>query len=172
MPQVGKSTLVSKLSTAEPKISPFPFTTKEIIVGHKDLTLIKLQIVDTPGILDRPFHELNPIERKALAAIKYLSDVVVYLIDPHPGSYYPLKQQLSLLTNVLKIFPQNKVIVAINKIDTVDDKRLDEVKAEIRNAEPSVYVMEISALKEIGLDKLMEKILKILGLSPKHFLKT
>jgi nucleolar GTP-binding protein len=62
-PNVGKSTLVKAVSTAEPEIAYYPFTTRKVIIGHLRVDNHSVQIVDTPGILDRPMAKRNEIER-------------------------------------------------------------------------------------------------------------
>ena len=79
-PNVGKSSLVSLLSTARPTIAEYPFTTKKISVGHFNLKPSGGQVIDVPGLLDRPMSERNPIELRAIAAIRYLADSILFLI--------------------------------------------------------------------------------------------
>ncbi len=159
MPQVGKSTLVAKVSTAKPEVSPFPFTTKEIIVGHARINYLTIQFIDTPGMLDRPFSELNNIERKALTAIRFLADVLLYLIDPRPESYYSLNNQLSLLESIKSFFQKKRLYVLINKVDDVDPDRL----AQVKEALSKVYdgpVLKVSALKGVGINDVLNAVKK------------
>ena len=66
-PNVGKSTMVGNLSSAKPQVSEYPFTTKQIFIGsYKDeYGGSYFQVIDTPGILDRPMFERNNIEKQA-----------------------------------------------------------------------------------------------------------
>ncbi|PUA32255.1 MAG: hypothetical protein B7O98_06195 [Zestosphaera tikiterensis] len=155
MPQVGKSTLVRTISSAKPEVSPFPFTTKNIILGHVSFNHFKFQIIDTPGILDRPLDELNDIERRALTALKFLADVIVFMIDPRPSSYYPLNQQLDLLKSFLTMFKDKEMIVVINKIDEITTKHLEDVLKEVNNVFKG-RIFTISALHSINLNELVE----------------
>jgi len=167
MPQVGKSTFVSKVSSAKPEISPFPFTTKEIIVGHLEINYRRIQVIDTPGILDRPLDELNPIERKALVALKNLPDSIVFIIDPYEGSYYSLDRQITLLKNLLTTFSEwkRKMLIAINKIDIVSKKRLELVINIVKSVfDGEIYCM--SALKGIGVKEVLDAALKLAGGAP------
>ncbi len=159
MPQTGKSTLVGRISSAKPKVSQFPFTTKDVILGHIVVGEVKLQIVDTPGILDRPFNELNTIEQKAYVAIKYLADLVFFLIDALE-TYYSLQSQLKLLSNIINEFGINKVVVLINKIDSVSPEKIKYVKELIFRNVGELPLYSVSALHGIGLQEVINDILK------------
>ncbi|MEM1881401.1 MAG: GTPase, partial [Sulfolobales archaeon] len=161
--QTGKSTLVGRISSAKPKVSSFPFTTKDVILGHTVVEGIKLQIVDTPGILDRPISELNVIEQKAYVAIKYLADLILFLIDPLE-TYYSLQSQLNLLSNIVKEFGINKVLVLINKIDAASPEKIVHVRELIRKEFNEIASYCISALHGIGLQEVINDVLRHLGL--------
>ncbi|MEM0449696.1 MAG: GTPase [Methanomassiliicoccales archaeon] len=143
-PNVGKSQLVERISSAKPKIAPYPFTTQGISVGHFFHKYRKIQVIDTPGLLDREFETRNAIEKQAVLALKYLADVIVFLIDPSETSGYSLKEQLSLLESVKRAFPDITLIEVENKSDLVrsDSQRL-----------------KISALRNEGVDTLMKIII-------------
>lgn len=120
-PNVGKSSILKCLSSAKPKIAQYPFTTKEIHVGHierKEKYVIKrFQIIDTPGLLDRPFSERNDIEKQALSALSNLADIIVYVIDPSETCGYSLKDQLHLLSQIKKTFDKSSYIIVETKSD-------------------------------------------------------
>ncbi|NON62797.1 GTPase, partial [Acidianus sp. RZ1] len=154
-PNVGKSTLISKLSSAKPEIASYPFTTKEIHVGHTEVNGYKVQFIDTPGILDRPSHERNWIEKKAINALKNLKNVTVFLLDGSSQSLYTVKEQIDLLQEVLSL--GNKTIVTINKIDEKGDimKELEEILME-----KGLKYLKISAERGEGLEDLKREIFK------------
>ena len=85
IPNAGKSTFVRTLTGSKVKVASYPFTTTEILVGYKKVRHSEYQIIDSPGILDRPMNERNMVELKAVLAIKHLADVVLFLIDPQAG---------------------------------------------------------------------------------------
>jgi len=120
-PNVGKSSILRCLSSAKPKIAQYPFTTKEIHVGHierKEKYVIKrFQIIDTPGLLDRPFSKRNDIEKQALSALSTLANIIVFVIDATETCGYSSKDQLHLLSQVKKMFSDSSFIIVENKAD-------------------------------------------------------
>lgn len=124
-PNVGKSNLVTVLSSAEPEIAPYPFTTKGVIVGHIQDDWRKYQIIDTPGLLDREFDRRNDIEKQAVLALRYLTDVMLFVLDPSETCGFPMEMQERLLATVRKGFPGVVIIEAESKSDilkTGDDR--------------------------------------------------
>lgn len=53
-PNVGKSSFMNKVTRADVEVQPYAFTTKSLFVGHTDYKYLRWQVIDTPGILDRP----------------------------------------------------------------------------------------------------------------------
>ncbi len=124
-PNVGKSELVARLSTAKPEIAAYPFTTKGIVVGHLEVKGKRIQIIDTPGLLDRPLEKRNRIEKQAILALKYLADIIIFLLDPSETCGYGMEEQLNLLEEVRKDFDV-PILEVENKVDLyrTDSSRL------------------------------------------------
>ena len=117
-PNVGKSSFIRAVSSAAPEVAGYPFTTKGVIIGHRDTPEGRIQLVDTPGILDRPASERNPIERQALAALMDIADVCLFLIDPSEHCGFSLEEQQRLLEEVRSLV-QVPVLVTCSKADIV-----------------------------------------------------
>jgi len=119
-PNVGKSSLLSLLSSAKPEIAPYPFTTKGLIVGHirrrKKHEMFKIQVIEAPGLLDRRDEERNDIERQGIIALRHLPDLIVFVVDATLHCGYPLEEQIKLLEEIKKEFDVD-VIVVENKTD-------------------------------------------------------
>lgn len=103
-PNVGKSSIVSSVSTVKPEIASYPFTTKKIYVGYIDLGKNRIQVIDTPGLLDRPIEKRNRIEKRAILALRHLADIIVFVIDPTETCGFELEKQLSLLSEIKNQF--------------------------------------------------------------------
>ncbi|MCX6671203.1 MAG: 50S ribosome-binding GTPase [Euryarchaeota archaeon] len=120
-PNVGKSSLIRQLSAAKPEIAQYPFTTKQIYVGHMEKTVRyekkRYQIIDTPGLLDRPLEERNNIEKQAIAALRHLADLIVFLFDPSGTSGYQMNEQTLMLEDIKKLFDDVPFIIGENKVD-------------------------------------------------------
>ena len=157
-PNVGKSTLVRKISSAKPEVASYPFTTKEIHVGHIDTKLYKIQVIDTPGILDRPMKERNKIELKAINAIKNLEGIIVFMFDVSNQSLYSAKEQIDLYEEVKSM--KKVVIPVLNKIDDKNEELYNQIKTYLSSSAEKMF--EISAEKELGLDSLLNYVLNLL----------
>lgn len=119
-PNVGKSLLVRKISTGKPEVAPYPFTTKAISVGHFDFKKIRFQVLDTPGLLDRPLSKRNKIELQAIMALRHLAGAIIFIIDPTEECGTSLEVQKRLLEEIERDFIQgkeSKTFVAYNKTD-------------------------------------------------------
>lgn len=142
-PNVGKSLLVAGLSTAKPKVASYPFTTKEITVGIVEFGRRRYQMIDTPGLLDRPIEEKNDIELQAIIALRSLADLVLFILDPTGTCGYPIEYQESLLRGIRKLYPDINTMTIENKADVL---RRDNEN------------LKISALTKDGLDELKRRI--------------
>jgi len=124
-PNVGKSSFVNEVTNARGETASYPFTTRGIGVGHFDRDHIRYQIVDTPGLLDRPPEERNDIESQAVSALEHLADCVLFLVDASLDCGYPLDVQLELRVAVERQFEDVPVVTVCNKADRSRDVEAD-----------------------------------------------
>lgn len=116
-PNTGKSSFIRAVSSAEPEIASYPFTTLRIIVGHRSFgRRDRMQLVDTPGLLDRPADERNQAERQAVSAITMLGDTILFLVDASEQCGYPVEAQFRL-RDQLAALTSLPVITAASKSD-------------------------------------------------------
>ncbi len=147
-PNVGKSSFVRAASTGRPKVADYPFTTKGVSLGHFDRGVHRFQILDTPGLLDRPMEKRNKMERQAIAALAHLANGVLFLLDPTETCGYPLDAQRRLLEEVRTLFPDVPIVVAATKSDLGEAPHTGELR---------VSAMTGSGVREV-LDLLLEKV--------------
>jgi nucleolar GTP-binding protein len=144
-PNVGKTSLLAKLTKSAPEIANYPFTTKNINVGILDIKNSKIQVIDTPGLLERPFSDRNVIEKKAITALKYLANLVLFLFDSSGAGGYGVPEQQGLLEDIKELFSNKTIVTVTNKCD------LD------RSLKTDFY---ISCTTEEGINELKEFIAK------------
>jgi len=143
-PNVGKSTLLAKLTSARPKIASYPFTTKTLNVGYMPYHHQDIQMIDTPGTLNR-FERMNIIEKQAYLAMKYCSHLIVYIFDLTEA--YPLEDQTKLF-RLLKEY--DKPLVAFfSKADLLSQDECDSRIRRLGTGKPARIIKDISQLKKL-----------------------
>ncbi|MFO7927381.1 MAG: NOG1 family protein [Halobacteriota archaeon] len=123
-PNVGKSSFVNGVTNARNETAAYPYTTTRINVGHLERDHIRYQLVDTPGLLDRPADERNPIESQAVSALTHLADAVLVMLDASGECGYPIEDQLDLLADIEATFDA-PILVVCNKSDRSTDVEAD-----------------------------------------------
>ncbi|BBL45905.1 GTPase Era [Nanobdella aerobiophila] len=146
LPNVGKSTLLKNLTGSKVKIDQYPFTTKDLMLGYIDTPYFKIQIIDTPGILDRDIEELNYIERKSILALNYLANLIIYVIDITGTSGFSIKEQLNVLKSIRKILDK-ELIIYFSKSDLFTDRE-NKIIQYIRDKIKYKYFTNYEELKE------------------------
>jgi nucleolar GTP-binding protein len=119
-PNVGKSTFVKNLTGSNIEVKPYPFTTKDIMIGHFSVRHVKYQIVDSPGLLERPMEHRNKIELQAISALRFLADKILFLVDAEQD----IEPQLRLLEELALLF-KSEIFVGINKIDVASESKVN-----------------------------------------------
>jgi len=157
LPNAGKSTLISSLSAARPKVANYPFTTLVPNLGvvrkpSGDGTVF----ADIPGLIAGA-HLGTGLGHDFLRHIER-TRILVHLIDATDidpiANYQTIQQELQAYGRGLGERPQ---ILALNKVDAVDAETVDELTTEL-NQLTEVPVFSISAVAKIGLDSLLQKI--------------
>ncbi len=152
-PNAGKSTLLSVISAAKPKIADYPFTTLEPVLGiakYKDFSFV---VADMPGLIEGASHGkglgisfLKHIERtKAIA-------VLIESISPNPeDDFDKLMEEMRLHSEEL---PGKVRSVVFTKIDLVDEERIEELtKIKFPKKLKRHF---ISAVTDQGIKELLE----------------
>ncbi len=149
-PNVGKSSFVNAVTAASNETASYPFTTTQVHVGHVERDHVRYQLVDTPGLLDRPADERNDIEAQAVSALTHLADCVLVFVDPTGTCGYPLTDQLALRADLVERFDVPVLTVA-NKADLS------------RDVEADLYV---SVTEDEGVDEVLDAAVAAVGVEP------
>ena len=107
-----------------------------------------LQVMDTPGLLDRPDLERNDMEKQGIAAFDYLEPVIVFLTDLTGTSGYSIEMQTNLRDELKLRYPNCQWIDVFSKKDLKF-----ESEANFEDA------IEVSAYKQEGIDFFKDKLL-------------
>jgi nucleolar GTP-binding protein len=159
-PNVGKSSLVRLISTAKPEIADYPFTTRNLILGHLIHGKKRIQVIDTPGLLDRPVSERNPLELQAIIALRYLARMIVFIYDPSEICGYSISTQVNVCKEIRELFKDIPYLIVVNKVDILTEEQLKKLREAIPNENAMI---EISALTGKGIETLVESIFETLN---------
>ncbi len=163
LPNAGKSTFLSRVSRAKPKIADYPFTTLHPQLGVVYAGDEEFVVADLPGLIEGA-HEGVGLGDRFLGHAERCS-ALIHLIDAtqeHPlESYDIIRQELELYGDVLG---KKQEVIVFNKTDALLDDELAE-KIEIFKQEVGITPMLISAVSGNGIDKVLYELLKIIHIS-------
>jgi GTP-binding protein Era len=163
-PNVGKSTLLNCLLGEKIAIvSPKPQTTRNRILGIKNLPAAQMIFLDTPGIHRSKTMMNQSMVRTALATLQEV-DVICLLIEADSPDH---EENDWILENLQKV--QKPVLLAINKIDRIPKGNLLPIMERYSRKRPFEQILPISALMGQGIDILVNELLKILPEGPRLF---
>jgi GTP-binding protein Era len=163
-PNVGKSTLLNMILGQKIAIvTEKPQTTRNRIIGIKNLEGAQIIFIDTPGI-HRPRHKLGEIMvKEAKEAIRDV-DIVLLMVEPFKENIKEEMEIINLLRSVGK-----PVILLINKIDMVKKPDLLPLIEEYSKLYNFKEIIPISALYGDGIDRLLKVIVDTLPEGPPYY---
>ena len=169
-PNAGKSTLLSALSSARPKIANYPFTTLEPslgIVGYRDRQ--SFVMADIPGIIEGAsegkglgLRFLRHIERNSL---------LLFMV---PGDTDDIKREYEILLNELRNFNPEMLdkhrVLAVTKADLLDDELIEMLRETVPDDIPVVFISSVAGkglneLKDVLWRELNSESNKLLGIT-------
>ena len=160
-PNVGKSSIVKNISTNKRiEVKEYPFTTKKLNMGHLEIERrfdkIRIQCLDTPGILDRPMSKRNKIELQAILALRLISDLIIFILDPTPSCGYSVDSQIELYQEIKNNFSKEgkiEIIIVMNKMDLASSNEIEYLKKNLLLKNGEFFLT--NALTGENLDKLV-----------------
>ena len=147
LPNVGKSTLIQKLTNSKAKIGDYEFTTTSPNIGVLNNLESQITICDLPGLI-KGASDGAGMGRKVLKHLRN-TKLIIFLLDP-TNEKFNIDDQISMLTNELNVYDKNYKLIenikVINKSDSLTTLESD--------------LLHISCLKNEGIDKLVKLLQK------------
>ncbi len=165
-PNAGKSTLLNHIVGEKVAIvSNKPQTTRTKILGVYTEPDLQMVLIDTPGI-HKPHNKLGKRMEKYIYTATQDIDVLIYVVDCHirPEELELEREALSGLKTT-----DVPVILAVNKIDTMERLQLLPVLDSLKDLYPFTAIVPISAQKGNNLSALFDSIKDLLSEGPKFF---
>ena len=164
-PNVGKSTLLSRVSNAKPKIANYHFTTLDPHLGVVDVKgAVGFVMADIPGLIEGASegvglgHDfLRHIER---------TKVLVHVVDAASTEGRDPVEDIKTIMNELKSYDESLLerpqLIAANKIDAIYDEENSQIE-RIKEAFPDIKVFPISGVSGKGIQELLYELVNVLS---------
>jgi GTPase len=171
LPNAGKSSLLARMTRADPKVADYPFTTIEPVLGTIELDDQQVVLADIPGLIEGAAEGAG-LGHEFLAHVERCR-LLVHLVEVEPAegapeaNYETVRSELGSYGARLNQLPE---IVALSKSDLVPEERAAELAAEWSNrlGDAVEGVLAISAATGAGLDELRRAIVAVLPEAPKR----
>ncbi|MBN8969504.1 MAG: GTPase ObgE [Rhizobiales bacterium] len=164
LPNAGKSTFLSVVSAAKPKIADYPFTTLHPQLGVVHIDGREFVLADIPGLIEGA-HEGTGLGDRFLGHVERCR-VLLHLVDAtceHAGKAY------KIIRNELEAYDEglaDKIeIVALNKIDAVTPDILKEQKARLKRAAKKTPML-ISGVSRQGITEVLRALIEVIDQAP------
>ncbi len=161
LPNAGKSTFINAVTNAQAKVGAYAFTTTRPqlgVVRHKEREFV---VADIPGLIEGAAEGAG-IGDRFLGHIERCR-VLLHLVDANDAdiasSYRIVRDELE---NYGAGLTDKPVVIALNKIDTLDDELIAALSAELEDASGAT-VIPISGAAGIGVDWVLDKLLEAMG---------
>ncbi|GAA0733593.1 GTPase ObgE [Sphingomonas japonica] len=161
LPNAGKSTFINAVTNAQAKVGAYAFTTLRPqlgVVRHKNREFV---VADIPGLIEGAAEGAGVGDR-FLGHIERCR-VLLHLIDANDAdvaeSYRIVRDELDAYGAGLT---DKQVVVALNKIDTLDDELIEALSAELEAAS-GAEVIPISGASGVGVDWVLDKLIEAIG---------
>ena len=162
-PNVGKSTITNLMVERKVSIiSPKSQTTRHRILAITNGDNFQIIFSDTPGIL-KPAHKLHKSMMDSVKIIFEDADIIMYVVEYKD---YDLKDsKLKRKISSTKV----PLLLIINKIDLIDQQKLENEVKYWKKKLPNAEVWPISAIEKFNIDELKNRLIEILPYGPKYF---
>ena len=166
LPNAGKSTLIGQVSAANPKVADYPFTTLAPSLGVVRVAAdASFVMADIPGLI------VGAAQGAGLGAqfLRHLSrtKVLLHLVDVQPEDQSdPIDNALAIeqeLAEYSQALTERPIWLALSKVDQLPQKELDALIEDMTEMFPDRPILSVSALGDIGLEKLKNSLMQFLS---------
>lgn len=166
-PNVGKSTLMNALVGERMSIiTNKPQTTRHRIIGILSGEDFQMVLSDTPGVVDKPAYKMHQAMNSFVQSTFEDADLMLLVTDVLEE--YKAEDQLLAQLRKQTTLP---LFVVLNKIDLVDEAKLEQIKSFWAEHLPNAQLIAISALKKINTDLLFDTLKEALPEGPEYYPK-
>lgn len=164
LPNAGKSTLLSVITSARPKIAEYPFTTLSPNLGVCIYDNFKFIVADIPGIIENA-HIGKGLGLDFLRHIER-TKILLHLIDISIGDVNIIYRNYQIVNKELKNYAEKLLekptIIVLTKIDTLEKKTIDNIVSKLKNKIKNRLIISVSAVKKQNIEILIKKIINLL----------
>ncbi len=163
LPNAGKSTLIGQISSANPKVADYPFTTLVpnlgVVRAGTDSSFV---VADIPGLIE------GAAQGAGLGAqfLRHIARtrVLLHLVDVAPPDGVSVPDAIEIIENELEAYSpsllEKDIWIVLSKVDHLDKKTLATLERKVRRAWPERRVMAVSALADQGLPELINSLMQ------------
>ena len=160
LPNAGKSTFISSISSAKPKVADYPFTTLNPVLGIASHKSNEITIADIPGLIEGA-HDGKGLGDRFLGHIERCS-ILIHLIDCLSNDplhdWKTIRKEINSYSGDLA---EKNEIIALSKIDIIDEEERNK-KIKILEKITGKEVFPLSSVTNKGLEEILNKILNII----------
>ncbi|GIS05716.1 MAG: hypothetical protein CM15mP109_04720 [Candidatus Dadabacteria bacterium] len=160
LPNAGKSTFISSVSSAKPKVADYPFTTLNPVLGIASHKSNEITIADIPGLIEGA-HDGKGLGDRFLGHVERCS-ILIHLIDCLSDDPY---KDWEIIRREIKSYSEDlsdkSEIIALSKTDTIS---ADEINKKIKSLEKITgkEVFALSSVTNKGLEEILNKVLNVI----------
>ena len=160
LPNAGKSTFISSVSSAKPKVADYPFTTLNPVLGIASHKSNEITIADIPGLIEGA-HDGKGLGDRFLGHVERCS-ILIHLIDclsdnPH-HDWKTIRNEIKSYSGDLA---DKNEIIALSKTDTISEDERDKKIKKLKET-TGKEIFSLSSVTNKGLEEILNKVLNVI----------
>ncbi|KAL0266035.1 UNVERIFIED_CONTAM: hypothetical protein PYX00_011752 [Menopon gallinae] len=163
-PNVGKSSLINKMSRAKVEVQPYAYTTKNLYVGHFEHDGVGYQVIDTPGLLDNKLEDRNTIEMQSIVALAHIKALALFIIDVSESCGFSVADQIALFNSLQPLIGAHLIVLSksdVAKLESIGPES-KQLMVDFLSGKPYVEIStrcdyNIEVLKKVACGMVEKK---------------